>query len=118
VIEELDSKFPPKRPVSDLTLSFGAAESGTFVLPEFTKFVELRIITKPPIVKTQTGGADAPEVSYNGWYSFGAAGEASERIPLHYDFVSIPIPAGVSAFSYTVYQGGTASVVIGYRLGS
>ncbi len=118
VIEELDSKFPPKRPITNQTLSFGAAESNTFVLPQFTDYVELQINTKPPNVRTQTGGDDAPEVSYNGWYSFGATSEASERIPLHYDSVSIPVPAGASAFSYTIYQGGTASVTVGYRVGA
>jgi len=116
VFEELDKKFPPKRPVSNLTVSFGAAESNTLVLPEFSTFVELTIVTKPPNVRTQTGGDDAPEVSFNGWYSFGATNEASERIPFHYDAISIPVPAGVSAFSYTVYQGGTASITVGYKL--
>lgn len=118
VIEELDSKFPPKRPFTNQTLSFGAAESNTFVLPQFTDYVELQINTKPPNVKTQTGGSDAPEVSYNGWYSFGVTKETSQRIPFHYDFVSVKIPAGVSAFSYTVYQGGTASATVGYRVGA
>jgi len=116
VFEELDKKFPPKRPFSNQTIQFGAAESNTFVLPDFTQWVELTIVVKPPNVRTQTGGADAPEVSYNGWYSFGATAEVSERIPFHYDSISIPIPAGVSAFSYTVYKGGTASVTIGYKL--
>jgi len=116
VFEELDKKFPPKRPFSNLTLTFGAAESNTFVLPQFATFVELTIVTKPPNVRTQTGGADAPEVSYNCWYSFGATNEASERIPFHYDSISIPVPLGVSAFSYTVYQGGTAAVTVGYKL--
>jgi len=116
VFEELDRKFPPKRPFTDLTLVFGAAESNTFVLPQFTTFIELTIVTKPPNVRTQTGGSDAPEVSYNGWYSLGATREASERVPFHYDSISIPVPAGVSAFSYTIYQGGTASVTIGYKL--
>jgi len=114
--EELDNKFPPARPFDNLTLSFGAAESNTFVLPQFATFIELTIVEKPPNVRTQTGGADAPEVSYNGWYSFGATAEASERVPLNYDFVSIPVPPGVSAFSYTVYSGGTASITIGYKL--
>jgi len=116
VFEELDKKFPPKRPFTDLTVSFGAAESNTLVLPQFSTFVELTIVAKPPNVRTQTGGADAPEVSYNGWFSFGATSEASERIPFHYDAISIPVPLGASAFSYTVYQGGTASVTVGYRL--
>jgi len=116
VFEELDKKFPPKRPFTNLTVLFGAAESNTLVLPQFSTFIELTIVARPPNVRTQTGGADAPEVSYNGWYSFGATSEASERIPFHYDSISIPVPAGVSAFSYTVYQGGTASVTVGYKL--
>lgn len=116
VIEELDSKFPPARPFGLRTEIIPAGESNTFVLPEFTQWVELRIVTPPPGVREQTGGSLAPAARYNGWYSFGATGEASERIPFHYDFVSIKIPHGISAFSYTVYSGGTAQATIGYFL--
>jgi len=116
VFEELDKKFPPKRPTTLIESIQPAGESGTFVLPEFTQWIELRIVTTPPNVRMQTGGTLAPEVRYNGWYSFGATGEASERIPFHYDFISILIPPRTSAFSYTVYSGGTAQATIGYLL--
>ena len=116
VIEELDSKFPPKRPTTLVESIQPAGESGTFVLPAFTQWIELRIVVVPPNVRMQTGGTLAPEVRYNGWYSFGATGEASERIPFHYDFISILVPPKTSAFSYTVYSGGTAQATIGYLL--
>ena len=116
VIEELDSKFPPARPNSLQTTILATGESGSFVLPSHTQWVELRIVTPPPNVRSQTGGDLAPEVNYNGWYSFGATIDASERIPFHFDFISVKIPAGVFAFSYTVYQGGTAQATVGYLL--
>jgi len=114
--EELDSKFPPKRPTTLVESLQPVGESGTFVLPAFTQWIELRIVTVPPNVRMQTGGTLAPEVRYNGWYSFGATGESSERIPFHYDFISILVPPKTSAFSYTVYSGGTAQATIGYLL--
>lgn len=116
VIEELDSKFPPARPFELRTTIIPAGESNSFILPEYTQFVELQIVTPPPYVKEQTGGGLAPAVRYNGWYSFGSTGEASERIPFHYDFISVKIPPGVSGFSYTVYSGGTAQATVGYFL--
>jgi hypothetical protein len=118
VIEELDSKFPPSRPFSNEVISLLAAESRTFVLPEFTQWVELTIVQPPPNRRSQFGGADGQTVYYNGWYSFGVTGSTSERYPFHYDFMSIPIPKGVEAFTYTVYAGGTASGRIGYQLPS
>ena len=116
VFEELDKKLPPKRPTTLVESIQPAGESGTFVLPAFTQWIELRIVTTPPNVRMQTGGTLAPEVRYNGWYSFGATGEASERIPFHYDSISILVPPKTSAFSYTVYSGGTAQATIGYLL--
>jgi hypothetical protein len=116
--EELDSKFPPSRPFSNEVILLLAAESRTFVLPEFTQWVELTIVQPPPNRRSQFGGADGQTVYYNGWYSFGVTGSTSERYPFHYDFMSIPIPKGVEAFTYTVYAGGTASGRIGYQLPS
>lgn len=118
VIEELDSKFPPSRPFSNEVILLAAAESRTFVLPEFTQWVELTIVVPPPNRRSQFGGAAGQTVYYNGWYSFGATGSTSERYPFHYDLMSIPIPKGVEAFTYTVYVGGTASGRIGYQLPS
>jgi hypothetical protein len=114
--EELDKKFPPTRPFSLQTILLPASNSRTFVLPPFTRYVNLTIVVPPPNVRSQFGGALGQEVFYNGWYSFGASGSASERIPFHYNFVSVPIPEGVTQFSYTVYLGGTASATIGYSV--
>jgi len=116
VIEELDSKFPPARPFSLQTIQLPASNSRTFVLPPFTRYVNLTIVEPPPNVKSQFGGTLGQEVFYNGWYSFGATASSSERIAFHYNFMSIPIPPGVTQFTYTVYLGGTASVTIGYSV--
>jgi hypothetical protein len=114
--EELDKKFPPTRPFSLQTILLPASNSRTFVLPPFTRYVNLTIVVPPPNVRSQFGGTLGQEVFYNGWYSFGASGSASERIPFHYNFVSVPIPPGVTQFTYTVYLGGTASATIGYSV--
>jgi hypothetical protein len=114
VFDELDNKFPPARPFTDKVILLAAAESRTFVLPEFTQWVELTVVTPPPNRRSQFGGAAGETVYYNGWYSFGVTGSTSERFPIHYDFMSIPIPKGVEAFTYTIYVGGTASGRIGY----
>lgn len=116
VFDELDDKFPPSRPFTNEVILLAAAESRTFVLPEFTQWVELTIILPPPNRRSQFGGANGETVYYNGWYSFGVTGATSERFPIHYDFMSIPIPKGVQAFTYTIYVGGTASGRIGYQL--
>ena len=116
VFEELDKKFPPKRPFSLQTILLPASNSRTFVLPPFTRYVNLTIVVPPPSVRSQFGGTLGQEVFYNGWYSFGATASSNERIPIHYNFVSIPIPQGVTQFTYTVYLGGTASVTIGYSV--
>jgi len=115
VFEELDKKFPPKRPFTDETVPIGVAEARTFVLPEFTQWVELTIVTPPPNRRMQSGGVNGQPVYYNGWYSYGITGSTSERKPIHYDFMSIPIPPGIESFTYTIYSGGTASGRIGYR---
>lgn len=114
--EELDSKFPPSRPNSLVTSIQPPATSATLILPQFTQWIELKIIVPPANVRQQSGGDFAQDVSYNGWYSFGATEEASERIPFHYDSISIRIPEGISAFSYTVYGSGTAQATVGYLL--
>jgi len=114
--EELDEKFPPARPFSLQTIQLPASNSRTFVLPPFTRYVNLTIVEPPPNVKSQFGGTLGQEVFYNGWYSFGATASSSERMPFHYNFMSIPIPPGVTQFTYTVYLGGTASVTIGYSV--
>jgi len=115
VIEELDSKFPPSRPFTNETVPIGEAEARTFVLPEFTQWVELTIVIPPPNRRMQSGGVNGQAVYYNGWYSYGITGSTSERKPIHYDFMSIPIPPGIEAFTYTIYSGGTASGRVGYR---
>jgi len=115
VFEELDKKFPPKRPFTNQTVPIGVAEARTFVLPEFTQWVELTIVTPPPNRRMQSGGVNGQPVYYNGWYSYGITGSTSERKPIHYDFMSIPIPPGIESFTYTIYSGGTANGRIGYR---
>lgn len=116
VYEELDNKFPPKRPSERRQVSFSASNSGEFVLPEFTEWIELEIVNPPLNQKGQAGGALAPPVRYNGWYSFGATTSTSERIPIHYDKISIPVPPNVTGFSYTIYLEGTAKVTASYIL--
>lgn len=114
VFEELDEKFLPRRPNVLRTTSLAASGSGAIVLPSYSQWIELRIVTPPPNVRSQSGGANSPSVQYNGWVSFGATESASERIPFHYNVASFPVPQGASGFSWLVYDGGTAAVTVGY----
>lgn len=114
VIEELDSKFPPSRPNNEVTDVLGAGDSGEFVLPPFSKFVELEVLFSPETVRTQSGNANAPDVFYNGWYSLGAESGPGERIPFHYNLMTIPVSNGERYFSFTVIGGGTARAKVTY----
>lgn len=112
VFEELDSKTPPKRPTTPGSFTTSAANSATITLPPFTVSVTLQMVEPGISVPDQFGGENAPNVVFNGWYSYGVEEETSERIPFNYDFVSVPIPPNVRFFSYTITRQGTASATV------
>ena len=116
VIEELDNKFPPARPNTLVFDDYLAAGSRTLVLPPYSESVRLTIVQPPANVKGQFGGGGAPNVSFNGWYSFGRSGHPGERIPLNYDVISANVPVGCTHFSYTIVGGGTAEARVQYRV--
>jgi hypothetical protein len=112
--EELDSKFPPARPATLQFETYTAANSNSITLPLYSQWVEVEIVQAPDSVRSQWGGDNAPDVQYVGWYSFGVTTVASERVPLNYGFVSVPVPVGARNFSFTIYAFGTAKVKVGY----
>lgn len=114
VFEELDSKIPPKRPTSEASFSTPAQRSNTITLPPFTKSVDLQMVEPGVGAPTQSGELDAPDVVYNGWYSYGVNEETSERIPFNYNSISVAIPSGVRFFSYTITRLGTAAATVRY----
>lgn len=112
VFEELDSKLPPKRPNTPASFSTAAANSATITLPPFTVSVTLQMVEPGISVPSQFGGANAPNVVFNGWYSYGVEEETSERIPFNYNQISVPIPPNVRFFSYTITRSGTAAATV------
>lgn len=115
VIEELDSKFPPKRPNVADTIEYGSANSRTIELPDFCEYVRIIVNDAPANRKTQSGGNGAANVYYNGWCSFGSLGTEGERLPVHYDDATYFAPTGAKFFSYTLYHGTTATLQVKYR---
>lgn len=113
-IEELDAKFPPTRPFTNEVTSFAAADSGSIELPEFSQWVQITIVEPPRNVREQEGNQFAPNVFYNGWYSFGVTTDAGDRMPIQYNEQSIPVPKGASQFSFTIIGLGTAAIQVGY----
>lgn len=115
VIEELDNKFPPKRPNTVDTIEYGSANSRTIELPDFCEYVRIIVVDAPANRKTQSGGSGAANVYYNGWCSFGSLGTEGERLPVHYDDATYFTPSGARSFSYTLYHGTTATLQVRYR---
>lgn len=115
-IQELDAKFPPTRPFTNEVTTFAAADSGSIELPEFSQWVQITIVEPPRNVRVQEGNAFAPNIFYNGWYSFGVTNDAGDRKPIQYNVQSIPVPAGAREFSFTIIGLGTASIQVGYLL--
>jgi hypothetical protein len=115
VYDELDSKFPPGRPSQLLSSVSVAANSDTIVLPEFTEYVTLQMVQPGNKTPEQFGGDRAPQVFYNGWYSFGCDADSGRRENFNYNRVSVPCPAGAKRFSFTITYGGTARATVSYR---
>lgn len=115
VIEELDNKFPPKRPWVEDTIEYGSANSRTIELPQFCEYVRIIVNEAPENRRSQSGGGAAANVYYNGWYTFGAFGTEGDRLPVHYDDCAFFPPDGARFFSYTLYHGTTASAQVKYR---
>jgi len=118
VFEELDNKTPPKRPVSPGSFTTPAADSATITLPPFTVSVTLQMVESGINVPFQSGNENAPNATYNGWYSYGVEEETSERFPFNYDVVSVPIPPNVRFFSYTITRSGTAQATVRHIIAS
>lgn len=115
VIEELDNKFPPKRPNEVDTIEYGSANSRSIELPRFCEYVRLIITDAPDNRKQQSGGDSAPDVTYNGWCAFGSLGTAGERLPINYDDCTYFPPTNARFYSYTLYHGTSATLQVKYR---
>lgn len=115
VKEELDSKFPPSRPNINQTASFVAANSRCVFLPEFTYKVRIEVTEYPANTRTQSGGEDAPDVFYFGWYAFGEDSSGGDRHPIHYEESVLFPPSGARSMCYTMYDGCKATVTVYYK---
>lgn len=97
------------------TTTYGAAQSRTITLPARTILVRLVATSYSNNVKNQAG-INGPDVLYLGWASFGYAGQGwEERSPIDYDNKSFIPKRQPESFSYTMYTGGSAQVVVYYE---
>lgn len=95
-------------------VNLGSGNSGTFTLPNKTRFVVLTITGTPQNPKSQTG-FNAPNVLYGGWAWFrNTLNSMSEREPVD-AAVKYFLPTEHStAFCYTLY-GGYSGSAVAYR---
>lgn len=67
-------------------------------------------------VRSQSGGDDAPDVYFAGWYSFGTGTGFGDRLPISYVLSSLkPLAAGTKGFSCTLVFGSLATISITRR---
>lgn len=113
VIELLDCDRCERLPItsSEYTSSvLGTGNSGDFSLNADAEWVELNLIDIPENARIQYGML-APDVRYSGWYAFRTGDGTLQRHPVHYENNAIPVPKGITKFSYTLYTGHTALAI-------
>ena len=88
----------------------GSGDSGSYRLPDRTKFVTVSVTVPPPNKRIQSGGTVGPDVYHQGWCAVGRSFRYGERIPLSYLQNVYPVPDGCDSFSFTLYDGGSATV--------
>lgn len=113
--EELDEKFPPRRPIVEDSISYPPSASRDIALPSFPRRAVLTCTERPSNTRYQPGGGSAPDVFYLGWYSVGRGAEAGERKPIHYLNQSINLQPGDTTLTYTYYAGTLGSCVVHFE---
>lgn len=101
----------------EIQVVLGVANSGILTSPSLD-IVSVRLILEeiPETIRTQSGGANAPDVYYAGWCSFGTGGgNFGDRIPVSYIGNSYIAPEGARQFSFTLQQGVTALPIMIYK---
>lgn len=86
----------------------GTGRSGVVAIPERCLYVEVNLDSPPSSVKSQAGLL-APDVIYAGWCAqgFNAPGV---RQPVHYTRQVFPVEPKSNQFSWTLYQGASATI--------
>lgn len=110
VVELLDCDRCERLPITSSEYTgnqIGSGNSGLFSLSEDAEWVELVLTQIPENARIQFG-MEAPDVRYSGWYAFRTGNRMLERRPIHYENNALPVPKGVTAFSYTLYTGHEA----------
>jgi hypothetical protein len=101
-------KFYAKPKTRLVTVSLGNGRGGSTSLPTRTRFVRVTLTALPIKLKGQAG-TGGPDVIFAGWVGFGFGGPG-DRTPISYQVNSYAIPPGCDRFTWTVYQGGSATV--------
>lgn len=96
------------------TTFYGAQDSRTISLPANTIGVRVTIAEVGLKVRSQYGNANAPDVLFIGWCSFGNGSPAGDRTPISHASSFFFAPNRANAFSYTTTYGSTASLEVLY----
>lgn len=96
------------------TQAYGSADSRIVSLPPNTVGVRLVLTSITPKVRVQFGNANAPDVYFVGWASFGNGSPGGERVPISYESNFFFAPPRATAFSYTTTYGSTARLEVVY----
>jgi hypothetical protein len=89
----------------------GSGNSGVVALPSRTIQVRLSLTDIPDNPKTiQNGGSDAPLQYFCGYYSFGDGSGLGARTAINVAQSVFEVPVWASSFSWSLYDGYSASV--------
>lgn len=95
-------------------VSLGSGRSGTFALPQKTRFVVLQI-TQDALKPKDQQGLNAPTVLYAGWAWYrNVLSGMGDRQPVDARNKFYPTPERANAFCFTLYEGYLATA-IAYR---
>lgn len=95
---------------TNVIVGLGGGQSLVATLPVDTVSVTLTLSQIPETARTQSGVA-ALDVIYAGWYAFSdGTGRGGERLPVHYANNTYFPPERATVFSYTLYEGFSATL--------
>lgn len=88
--------------------NLGSGRSGDVEISPEAIYIRVQITQRPSQIKSQAG-IDAPDVLFAGWCSWGLE-HPGIRYPIHYDTQVFPIGERSTRFTWTLYEGGSATI--------